>query len=46
MRGPGVLLPDAWVGDEHTWVAHLIVGALFTLAGAVLWSRRSAPDAG
>lgn len=38
-----VYLPDAWVGDDHTWAAHLIVGAVFSLAGMVLWSRRSAP---
>jgi hypothetical protein len=38
-----VYLPDAWVGEDHTWVAHLVVGGLFTLAGAVLWSRRTAP---
>ncbi len=44
IRGLDVALPDAWVGEDHTWVAHLIVGSLFTLAGALLWSRRSAPD--
>lgn len=38
-----VYLPDAWVGEDHTWVAHLVVGGLFTLTGAVLWSRRTAP---
>jgi hypothetical protein len=37
-----VYLPDAWVGEDHTWVAHLVIGALFTVAGAALWSRRSA----
>ena len=37
-----VYLPDAWVGADHTWAAHLLVGALFTLTGMVLWSRRSA----
>lgn len=36
-------LPDAWVGEQHTWAAHLIVGAIFALAGMVLWSRRAAP---
>ena len=40
-----VYLPDAWVGEDHTWAAHLLVGAVFTLAGAALWSRRSAPPA-
>lgn len=38
-----VYLPDAWVGEDHTWVAHLIVGALFAGAGGAAWSRRSAP---
>jgi hypothetical protein len=38
-----VYLPDAWVGEDHTWVAHLVTGSLFTLVGAGLWSRRSAP---
>jgi hypothetical protein len=38
-----VYLPDAWVGEDHTWVAHLIVGLLFTLAGMAMWSKRSAP---
>lgn len=38
-----VYLPDAWVGEDHTWVAHLVIGALFTLVGAAAWSRRSAP---
>jgi len=38
-----VYLPDAWVGEDHTWVAHLVVGAVFSLIGMLLWSRRSAP---
>jgi hypothetical protein len=41
-------LPDSVVGEDHTWVAHLLVGGLFTILGMVLWSRRtdgSAPDA-
>ena len=37
-----VYLPDAWVGEDHTWVAHLLIGGLFTLVGAFAWSRRSA----
>lgn len=41
-----VYLPDAWVGDDHTWAAHLIVGALFTLAGGLLWSKRSGDATG
>lgn len=36
-------LPDAWVGEEHTWAAHLLVGLVFTGLGLLLWSRRSAP---
>jgi hypothetical protein len=38
-----VYLPDAWVGEDHSWVAHLIVGVVFSLLGMVLWSRRTAP---
>ena len=38
-------LPDSVVGEEHTWVAHLIVGGVLTIAGMVLWSRRSARTA-
>jgi hypothetical protein len=34
-------LPDDVVGEDHTWAAHLIVGALFTILGMVLWSRRT-----
>lgn len=37
-------LPDAWVGEDHTWVAHLVVGSVFTIAGMVAWSKRSAPS--
>ncbi len=33
-------LPDAVVGETHTWAAHLLVGGVFTLAGLLLWSRR------
>jgi hypothetical protein len=40
-----VYLPDALFGEQHTWAAHLLVGALFSLSGMALWSRRSAsPD--
>ena len=38
-----VYLPDAWVGEDHTWAAHLVTGGLFTVVGAWAWSRRSAP---
>ena len=37
-----VYLPDAWVGEDHTWAAHLIVGLLLSGAGLLLWSRRTA----
>lgn len=37
-------LPDAVFGEEHTWAAHLIVGLLFSIAGMVAWSKRTAPD--
>lgn len=39
-----VYLPDAWVGEDHTWVAHLIVGLVFALVGMAMWSKRTAPD--
>jgi hypothetical protein len=42
VRALDVYLPDAWVGEQHTWVAHLVVGALFSIAGMALWSRRRA----
>lgn len=35
-----VYLPDALVGEDHMWVAHLLIGALFTVGGGVLWMRR------
>lgn len=38
-------LPSAVFGDEHVWAAHGIVGLVFTLAGMVLWSKRSAREA-
>jgi hypothetical protein len=43
-----VYLPDAVFGEDHTWVAHAIVGGALTIAGMLLWARRtdgSAPDA-
>ena len=39
-----VYLPDAVVGEDHTWVAHLVVGLAFTVAGLFLWSRRTRRD--
>lgn len=34
-------LPSAVFGDDHTWVAHLIVGLFFCMAGALLWWKRN-----
>ena len=36
-----VYLPSAVFGDEHVWAAHGLVGLAFTLAGMLLWSKRS-----
>lgn len=33
-------LPDAVFGEDHVWAAYLILGAVLTAAGGVLWSRR------
>ncbi|MGQ0434436.1 MAG: hypothetical protein ACT452_18780 [Microthrixaceae bacterium] len=41
VRIVNVYLPDAWVGEDHTWAAHLVVGAVFSALGMALWSRRS-----
>lgn len=41
-----VYLPDSVVGEQHTWAAHLVVGAFFTLCGMLAWSRRSAKPSG
>ena len=41
VRALDVYLPDAAFGHRHTWLAHVIVGALFSVAGMVLWSRRT-----
>lgn len=38
-------LPDAVFGESHTWAAHLLVGLVFTGAGAWLWSKRRARPA-
>jgi hypothetical protein len=40
VRALDVYLPDSVFGDQHTWVAEALIGALFTLAGMALWSRR------
>lgn len=33
-------LPDAVVGEDHMWATYLLLGAIFTIAGAVLWRLR------
>ena len=43
VRALDVYLPDAVVGEQHTWVAHVLVGAVFTIAGMVCWSPAQAP---
>lgn len=46
VRALDAYLPDAVVGEQHTWAAHLLVGVTFSLLGMALWSRRSGtPDA-
>jgi uncharacterized iron-regulated membrane protein len=35
-----VYLPAAVFGEDHTWLAHLLLGLLFTIAGLVLWLKR------
>ena len=32
-------LPDAWVGEEHVWAAHLLIGLVFSILGLILWRR-------
>jgi len=32
------------VGSRETWAAHAVVGAVFSVAGLVLWSKRRAPE--
>lgn len=41
-----VYLPDAVFGEDHTWVAHALIGAVFTAAGMWCWSRRTRGDGG
>jgi hypothetical protein len=33
-------LPSDQVGDDHVWLAHLLIGAVFTVGGMVLWRKR------
>lgn len=40
------LLDNYVVGEDNTWLAHLIVGVLFTAIGAWMWSKRRAPEPG
>ena len=40
VRALDVYLPDAAFGHQHTWVAHAFIGAVFTLVGMFMWSRR------
>lgn len=37
-------LPDAVFGEDHVWAAHGIVGLVFALLGAILWSKRTARE--
>lgn len=41
VRALNVYLPDSVFGETHTWAAHLVVGLVFSSAGALLWSRRT-----
>ena len=33
-------LPDAVFGEDHMWATYLLLGAIFTIGGAVLWRQR------
>lgn len=39
-----IALPDSVFGKDHVWVVYLILGGIFSLAGAVSWHRRRAPE--
>ena len=39
-----VYLPDAVFGEDHIWAAYGILGAVFSVAGVVLLSKRSTPS--
>lgn len=32
---------DVYTGDGRVWIAHLITGGIFSLAGLFLWSKRA-----
>jgi hypothetical protein len=34
------VLPDSVFGEDHIWFVYLVVGLLFSIAGAVLWRQR------
>ena len=38
------LLDTYVVGEDNTWLAHLIVGLLFSAVGMVMWRMRRAPE--
>ena len=38
-----VYLPESITGDDNVWLAHLIVGVVFCVAGMIAWSKRSLP---
>ena len=42
VRGLDELI-EAILDSRETWLAHLIVGVIFTVAGLWLWSKRRAP---
>jgi len=42
VRVADAYLPEAVFGEDHVWAAHGIVGLLFTAAGALMWSKRTA----
>ena len=33
-------LPDSVFGEDHMWASYLVLGVVFVVAGAVLWTRR------
>jgi hypothetical protein len=35
---------DIVTGDGRVWIAHLITGGIFTLAGLFAWSKRSSRE--
>ena len=42
VRGLDEAIEEA-TGSRETWLAHTIIGVVFTTVGLVLWSRRRAP---